>query len=121
MSDERDTQSSAAGAEKRVSDGLDLPSTTVDLPSAKVTPGPVQPAASSGQVAPEVRVAPPKVDVKTKVTMSYRAVDADGTVTQFDVNPKAAKRMFFGGIALLVISAILIFAATLMVLDKLFG
>jgi len=72
--------------------------------------------------APPAADAPaPAVKVKTNVSMSYRKVDSDGRVTRFDMDSKAAKRLFYGGIALLVISAVLIFAATLLVLDKLFG
>ena len=81
-------------------------------------PGPTNPPAPSG--APERRPSTelptfpgPNVSVKTNVTMHYKSIDADGKVTTVDVDPRAAKRLFYGGIALLIVSVLLIFAATL--------
>lgn len=98
-----------------------------------VTRGDAEPSqAPEVAAAPEAPIAPatptglpafpePKVTVKTNVNMHFKSVDASGKVTEVDVDPKAAKRLLYGGIALLVISALVIFAATILLLGRLFG
>ena len=72
---------------------------------------------SAGESPPSTELATspePQVSVKTNVSMRYRSVDADGKVTTVDVDPKAAKGLLWGGFALLIVSVLVIFAATLL-------
>jgi hypothetical protein len=101
-----DSHHTAPGSGSLLTPAGDVPRPASDAPTV---PAPQNPPPS------------PHVTASTSVNMRYRQIDADGKVTQIDVDPKAAKRVFYGGIALLVISAILIFAATLMLINRVFG